>query len=288
MRTVLVLTTVLASACGGAAPPPETATSPAPPRIVRSADGAELDMDALVEALAPSRVVLLGERHDQAGDHEMQRAVTVALLDLEPSVALGFEMFQRPYQSALDEYASGATDEAAMLEATEWEDRWGFDFAMYRPLVSLGPERSARLLALNAPRELTRTAAREGLDALSEEQRAALPELDLENAAHRAVIEQAFASHPGMSEAMIQRFYTAQVIWDETMAQTVAEHLAGEAPAERVFVYAGVMHVMEPAIPARIRRRVDVSTVSVMPCAPGDVEEARELADFLWVADPEE
>lgn len=286
MRAALLLSFALLAACGGAAPEPETA--PAPPRIVRSADGAEIDMEALVEALAGARVVLLGERHDQAGDHEMQRAVTLSLLERDPSVALGFEMFQRPYQGPLDEYAAGTIDEVAMLEATEWEDRWGYDFGMYRPLVSLGPERRARLLALNAPREITRAVAREGLEALTEQQRAQLPELDLDDDAHRAVIEQAFAGHPGMSDAMIQRFYTAQVIWDETMASTVAEHLSTDEPAARVFVYAGVMHVMRPAIPARIRRRVDVTTASVMPCAPEDVDEARELADFLWVSAPME
>lgn len=278
------------TACGGA-PRPETPSAPAP-RIVRASDGAELTFDGLVDALAPARVVLLGERHDQAGDHEMQRAVTAALLDRSPSTALGFEMFQRPYQAPLDAYQAGAIDEDAMLAQTEWADRWGYDFAMYRPLVAFGPSRGARLLALNAPREVTRRVAREGIGSLGQPVEGQPPaidvtELDLGDQTHRALVNAAFQGHPGMTSEVMERFYAAQVVWDETMASAVAEHLASPDAASRVIVYAGAMHVMRPAIPARVERRADVSTAIVLPVSPEDLEEARELADFLWVAPAE-
>ncbi|HBQ12177.1 MAG: ChaN family lipoprotein [Sandaracinaceae bacterium] len=276
MHRIALLALSLA-ACG--APPAAATPAPAAETFVDAETGERVPFEAMVAQLQDARVVYVGERHDDAADHAVQLRVARALAG--DDLALGFEMFQRPYQSALDAYVAEEIDEPELLARTEWETRWGFDFGLYRDLVRLGRETGAPLVALNAPRELTRRVAREGLDALDEETRAGLPELDLEAADHRAMFDAAMTGHPGMDDAMRDRFYAAQVIWDETMAESVARWLDGRGG--RVIVFAGVMHVRLPAIPARAARRGAAPYAIVLPVTADELAESRAHADFLVV-----
>jgi uncharacterized iron-regulated protein len=147
-------------------------------------------------------------------------------------------------------------------------------------------------VALNAPREITRKVAREGLDALTPEERATVPPLDLTVEAHRAFVREAFGAHGAqMDAAKFERFYTAQVVWDETMAEGVARWLAAAGPGSRMVVVAGNGHVQgRHAIPARAERRGAAPYVSIVQevVEPGTSEPvARDLAhaDFtVWSA----
>ena len=71
-------------------------------------------------------------------------------------------------QGVLDDYEQGAIDEAAFLSRSGWEDRWGYDYALYRPMVNVARDRKMDLLALNAPQELTKKVAHHGLQGLSQ------------------------------------------------------------------------------------------------------------------------
>lgn len=278
------LTLLLALATIGCATPPPVA----PPRahIIALPSGEALSFDELIDRLLESRVVYVGEQHDREADHAAQRAIFEALHARDPSLALGLEMVQRPEQPALDAYVARAIDEPELLERLRWSERWGFDFALYRPMFVLAREHALPIMALNAPSELTRAIAREGLGSLSDEQRADLPELDLENEPHRAMVEEALRGHPSMSDAMLERFYTAQVVWDETMADRVASFL--ERSPRRMVVLAGAMHVQAGhGIPARAARRGAGPYAIVLPITANELAAARRarppIADFLWV-----
>ena len=266
---------ILLAACGGAPVHAEEAT--ASPVIIDVATGQRVSFDAMVTRLVGARVVYVGERHDRAEDHRAQRAILIALHAQGPARALGFEMVQRPFQAALDAYARGEADEAELLSEVEWETRWGFDFAMYRPLLEFGREHRLRLVGLNAPQETTRTIAREGVQALDEATREGLPEMNRDDSAHRARVIDALSHHPGMDDAMLERFYTAQLVWDETMAETVA---ATEGP---MIVFAGGMHVAREAIPMRAARR-GAEPYGIVVFEDEMPEEA--AADFVWLTGP--
>src|SRR5262245_34465784 len=113
------------------APPPAAAVaktpSPKPGEIVDHRDGSRVEFDAMADRLATASVVYAGERHDQALHHEFQTRLFAALLDRWQGkpVAIGMEMFQKPWQKPLDAYVAGEIDEATMLERTEWKARWG-------------------------------------------------------------------------------------------------------------------------------------------------------------------
>ena len=259
------------------------ADRPEPTRIVHVDSGREASFDEMIADLASARVVYVGESHDDEDHHALQAAIVRELHRRDPSLAIGLEMFQRPYQAALDDYVAGRIDTEEMLERTEWEERWGFDFEMYEPVLGYAREHGLPLVALNAPKEITRTVGREGLDGLDEAQRAALPELDLGDARHREMVREALEGHGHMSDDMLERFYTAQVIWDETMAESVANVMTAPGAPERMVVLAGGMHVLEGrGIPSRAARRGAEPYRIVLPADADDPPpDAPRPADWL-------
>jgi uncharacterized iron-regulated protein len=260
-------------------------------RIVDARSGEEVSFEAMIDDLSDARVVYVGESHDQPEHHAVQHAIARALTAGDAaSWSLGMEMFQRPFQSALDAWTAGSIDPATLLTETEWRERWSFDFELYRPLLELARDRSMRVVALNARRELTRAIARHGVDMLPEELAAELPELDLEVARHHALVEEALGEHAdSMGPERLARMYQAQVTWDETMATTVSEVLEG-TPGTRMIVLAGVLHVWGGlGIPDRAARRGAAPYRTVLPVADGSEEASfdgpasERPADYLWV-----
>jgi uncharacterized iron-regulated protein len=247
-------------------PPPAAARAkdPAPGTILDHATGKAISFDALVDALAKASVVYVGERHDQAEHHAFQARVFEALLDRwkDERVALGMEMFQTPAQEALNDYVDGTIDEKALLEKTEWATRWGFGWEMYAPMVRRARAEPSRVevVALNAPKEVTRAVAKGGLESLTAGQREALPPLDLTDAGHRAFVLKAFGAHgASMPKDKFERFYTAQVIWEETMSSSVADWLNYGKGNPHMVVVVGAGHVADRfGVPARAAKKVRI------------------------------
>lgn len=244
----------------------------------------------LWDRMATYSVVCLGERHDSPQHHYAQRRSIEELakrsVTAKRPLALGLEMFQTPYQGPLSAFVSGSTPEPRFLEDSEYAQRWGFDFALYRPLLEAAREHHLAALALNAPRELTRKIGRAGLPTLNADEQKQLPELDLDNAEHRAYFTQAMAAHPMPADGpKLDDMYAVQVVWDETMADTGARWLASSGSNAQLVVVAGSGHCHRTAIPGRISRRTHapaLSVIAVLESALGELEE-RDRYDWLLV-----
>lgn len=249
--------------------------------------------DALWDAAANARFVIVAESHDNAADHAIQLQALRAI-DARTDIALGMEMFQRPFQEPLDQFVAGELDEAGMLEATEWEERWGFATELYRPLWSYAADNDIPILALNARRELTKRISKVGIDGLTDHERADLPDIDRSGSRYRAWMREIFGSHGAeIDDKTFENFYLAQITWDETMADT-AVRWAKINPDATVVIVVGRGHVERDwGIPSRIRRRVgaqpgDGTVVSIVPVEPDAVPRfgwmRREwFADYVWV-----
>jgi uncharacterized iron-regulated protein len=228
----------------------------------------ELSEAGLFDALAQARAVCFGETHDNAAHHRAQARVATELVvrarGAGAPFALGFEMFQTPFQSVLTSFTLGSIDESELLQASEYATRWGYDFGFYRPLLELAREYRLPALALNAPAELTRKIAAQGLDGLSAEERASLPELDLNDQEHRAFITAQLGTFHS-DEASLDNPYAVQVVWDETMAQTASDWLSSSGDAARVLIIAGLGHCHRSAVPSRITRRTGSAVLAVAP-----------------------
>ncbi len=253
-----------------AAPLPEDIVerSALPYHGVRTRDSAQLTPADLGLELSRADVICVGEEHPNPHHHWAQLRLLTDLASRARmagrQLGVGFEMFARPAQPALDRYYRGKLGEQGLLEEVDWDTSWGFDFSLYRPLLEASRARNMPIVALNAPRELTRAVAHEGIEGLNDDQTRALPELDLGDREHRRLFGQAMESHPP-SPGGFRNMYAAQVVWDETMAETAAAFVNDRLPARQLVVFAGVGHCHRSAIPERIERRADAAVVSVRP-----------------------
>lgn len=239
-----------------------------------------IPLPVMIDRIADVQLVAIGESHDDAAHHRGQWQVTELLMRRGGGTAVGLEMVTRPYQGHLDRYRANQLSEAQLVEQV-WNKTWRSHWPMYAPLLRLG-KRGAGVVALNIPRALVRQISRNGLANVPPEIRKQLPaEIDTSKPAHRARFVRMMGGHPGMSEAMVQRFYEAMCAWDEAMAESAARFLAKHTDVARIVVIAGQGHTAPDAIPARALKRGVTSAVSVQPRRIDGSQLSQLRADLL-------
>jgi uncharacterized iron-regulated protein len=266
------------------------------PGMIRVAPGELMNMHAgrVANPLAVADMakgkgfVYLGESHTSAAHHAMQADVIRALIQRGREVVIGVEMFTRPKQNVLDRWSLGRYTEEEFLEEADWKGQWGFDYALYRPIFEISRQHKLPMVALNVPRDWVRAVGQKGLDGLTEEARADLPEIYLGNKEHRTIFEAMISGHP-VTGSRLDNMYAAQSLWDEGMADSAIRYFAKYPPnARTVFVViAGSGHVMYgQGINWRIKRRLEIDGVTVtMVTGKEPLLLARGLGDFVYVSE---
>jgi uncharacterized iron-regulated protein len=204
-----------------------------------------------------SRVIYVGEQHDQFSHHINQLMVIKKLHEAGHKIAVGMEMFQVPYQKALDDYMAGLLSERRFLKDSDYFSNWRFDYNLYKPIIDYVKTAGIPLIALNIDKDITGKVAREGIHSLTAEERQHLPsEMDLSNESYRDDLYQVFLIHQRhQGHQDFEYFLQTQVLWDETMAQTAHQFLA-DNPDTKLIVLAGNGHVRyRYGIPNRLYRR---------------------------------
>lgn len=242
-------------------------------------------LEAIAPELARQRVVFVGETHDAYAHHLIQLAIIRDLHARDPNLAIGLEMFQRPFQKVLDRFVAGDIDTREMLVQSEYFRRWRFDYRLYAPILDYAREHGIALVALNAEHELAAAVSRTGLEGLSDHDREALPrDIDESNQAYRQRLQNIFESHPGSGD--FEAFHQVQLVWDETMAETAADYLLAH-PQRRMVILAGHGHLAYgDGIPQRMARRMEAPMAIVLNDWPGPFDPA--LADYLLLSEPRE
>lgn len=226
------------------------------------------------------RVVFVGEFHPQLADHLIQLEVIRYLAARNRPLAIGVEWFQQPFQDALDRYLAGTIDARELLRESEYYDRWGYDFRLYAPILRFARAHDIPVIALNVPKELIQAAAKQNLDQLAPDLRKWIPDkIDRTNADYRHRLERVYQAHGNHAQIDFERFYTAQLLWDEGMAQRAARYLDAH-PDTRMVILAGSGHLAYGSgIPNRLRRRTGIDGTILLP---GWSEPLRAgLADYL-------
>jgi uncharacterized iron-regulated protein len=279
-----------------------------PYQILDARTGRQIETTQFWVQLGQARAVCVGEDHSNPHHHWAQLEIVKQLAAKKPAnerLALGLEMVQRPFQGVLDDFAAKRIDAAALRARVGWEERWGYDWGFYGPTLDAAIAAGAQLLALNAARELTKKVSRKGIDTLTPEERAQVPELDLEDAKHRAWFDALMdsmggsAAHSKKPDAeapaesphdapppmpSAEQIYTVQVIWDESMADGATKWLTAN-PTGKVIILAGNGHCHDSAIVGRIKRRGVTQVVSVRPVLDTDSSEvlAQPMNDYAFV-----
>lgn len=210
-------------------------------------------LEEIIGAVAGTPIIYIGEDHTSYPDHRAQLEVIRGLHRRGRDLAIGMEMFQRPFQKALDDYVSGAIGEKEFLKASEYFKRWRFDYNLYREILQYARANRIPVVALNIRQEILEKVSKGGLDSLSAEELAEIPpDMDMADYGYRERLMKVFGQHPGQSS--FDNFYQSQILWDETMAHSVAEYLKGH-PGGQMVVLAGAGHIInDSGIPARALR----------------------------------
>ena len=253
----------------------------------------QLNQQQILQELVKAKVVYLGETHNRSEDHKAQLEILQALHQQNPKIAIAMEMFQRPVQNIIDQYLAGKITEAQLVEQSEYEKRWGFPWENYAPLLRFAKTNQLPVLALNTPTEVTRKVARSGLESLTTDEQQYIPpfsEIKTDNADYRKMAQAVYQLHHHSghgNSTNFERFFTAQVLWDETMAEKIAQFLKAN-PDYQVVVLAGQTHIIYGyGIPSRVARRLNTQQLlqrSVLLTSPEGRPSYTDqpIADFIW------
>jgi uncharacterized iron-regulated protein len=219
----------------------------------------------LAEALAASAdVVVIGEHHGQGDVHRFQADLLRELGSRRP-VALGMEFFESEDDAALADYGAGRTDAAGLLETAGWYASGGFPHGYYLPVVDAAKAAGAPVFGLNVPRSVVRTISREGLDALTPEQRALVGDLGDASPAHRFVVDLMMGGIGSSMGPAFEGMLRGQRAWDAAMASSILRARQGPARDRLVVAIAGVGHSAHGlGIPARLRAADPALRVAVL------------------------
>ncbi|MCP4446661.1 MAG: ChaN family lipoprotein [Myxococcales bacterium] len=212
LRIPLVCSLLALFACGGASSsgvgaPPVLKVEEAglPFHILRATNGREISPQEFFDDLREAQAICVGESHGDPHHHWAQLEILKVVAEEGGAFGTGLEMFQLPFQGVLDDYAEGTITEETMLARTDWKRRWTYDWDFYAPTVRLTIERGGAVLALNISKELKDSWKKLGTEGLSPEQRAKLPELDMDDAQHRTwfrtLMESMSEKHGSKTEA---------------------------------------------------------------------------------------
>jgi uncharacterized iron-regulated protein len=280
------------------------------PQRVYDADAKRFsDFESLLSELARADVVFVGEQHDDPATHRLERALLEGLLRRRANITVALEMFERDVQKSLDDYLAQRINEEDFLKVARPWPRYAID---YRPLVEFARAHGGRVLASNVPRRLAAQVSKQGLEAIntaSETDRkfiAAQQQCPMDDYFKR--FKEVMASgHPGAHSqqpnqpldkkgqeeqlAMIERFYYAQCIKDETMAESIANEIAAtsNAPAKPLIVhFNGAFHsdYRLGAAERTVRRlpKAKIIVTSIVPVENLDtikVDEYRKRGDYI-------
>ncbi len=259
-------------------------------RIIDLKTGKPLSFPDLVDQLKGIDVVFVGEVHNNPEHHLIQVQLLQSLLALNtPPPAVAMEFFDTTRQPALDQFMNGDLDEATFLKQVDWKNNWRFPYHLYRPLLWASREKGTALLGINAPHRVVGKVAKSGLSSLTVKERGQVAkDINLSIADHQKYINDIFKQHQFRGHAKnsmgnFDHFYQAQCVWDETMAETIADYI--KAKGGKLVVFTGNGHIINKfGIPDRVRRRVDVNmaTIVLYPLTERTTINKR-VADYVWL-----
>lgn len=282
-----------------------------PQRVFDSGEKRFSDFEAMMMELTRADVVFVGEQHDDPATHKLERAILEGLLRRKIGVTVSLEMFERDVQQSLNEYLTGKLSEEAFLKASRPWPRYATD---YRSLVEIARAHNWPVVASNIPRRLASQISRQGLDSIN-----ALPEADRKMVAaqHQCPMDdyfkrftEAMNEHPAgdpkasdkkeekkdekkvaEEKAMVERFYFAQCLKDETMAEAIAaaSPTSNGSQTKNITVhYNGAFHSdYKLGTAARVIRRMPKAKIKIVSIVPVEnldsinANEYRKRGDFV-------
>jgi aminopeptidase N len=214
------------------------------------------NLEKLVEDIRDKKVVYVGEHHDEFAHHINQLNIIRELYKSNKKLAIGMEMFQRPFQRVINDYINGRIEEKEFLKRTEYFKRWKLDYNLYKPIVDFARQNRIPIIALNIDSGIVERVSRNGIDSLTEEEKKNLPsEIDFSDGEYKKRLREIFNQHSSLRQENFDFFFQAQILWDETMAESI-DRFMHDNPDYQIVVLVGNGHISYGSgIPKRAFRR---------------------------------
>ena len=254
----------------------------------------------LAAEAAKSDVVFLGEQHDDAATHRMELALLQEVAHRRNNVVVSLEMFERDVQPILNQYLAGTISEAEFLKGSR---PWPAYQTDYRPLIEFAKSHGWPVIAANVPRPMVGMSGVAGRGLGSITQRAdstrawAAAEFQCpKDGDYFKRFGVSMGSHPmgngpppsaAELSAITERFYEAQCVKDETMAESIAR-AHSDVTAPLVIQYNGDFHSdFGEGTAERTKRRLPGARIMIISAIPitafdsVDAKSIRKQGDWL-------
>ena len=263
-----------------------------PHRVFNSDDGTFSDFEMMMADLAKADVVFVGEEHDDPATHRLELAILEGLARRRGSIIVAMEMFERDTQAAVDDYLAGRINESEFLKISRPWPNYETD---YRPLVELARKKGWHVIAGNVPRKYASQVARDGtsvLDKLPQAERDFVAgEISAPKDDYFKRFAEAMSAHPigtggnksaAAEREMAERFYLAQCVKDDTMAESIARaYTRSMEPKPLIVHFNGAFHSdYRLGTVARVRTRLEKARVAVISIVPQEQLDSIEAAEY--------
>jgi uncharacterized iron-regulated protein len=273
-----------------------------PHRVFNAAAETFNDFEMMMADLAKADVVFVGEEHDDPATHRLELAILEGLARRRGSIIVAMEMFERDTQASVDGYLAGRINESEFLNMSRPWPNYATD---YRPLVEFARMKGWHVIAGNAPRKYASQVARGGMSVLDTLPQAERDFVAVDISAPKDDYFKRFAEtmsgHPigtggNKSEAeereMTERFYLAQCVKDDTMAESIARaYDRSMEPKPLIVHFNGAFHSdYRLGTAARVRTRLEKARVAVVSIVPQEqldsieADEYRQRGDYIVFA----
>ena len=263
-----------------------------PGEIYEATSGKSISFAEMIQGMAKSRLVYVGETHNSLEMHRIQAKIIQGLFDQDRDLTVGLEMYPVGQQEALNKWSLGILSEEGFIRDGLWYVNWNFNFGFYQDIFKVVKKNALPLYALNVPRDIITKVRMSGWKVLSEEEKELVPELDLTHQDHRTLIRTIFEGSdlpPQMKgkglEMAFEGLYRAQTAWDETMAH----HALGALNKEggKIVVLAGSGHLLyNLGINLRAHKKSQMPFKTVVcvvgPQGEKSIQVSCSLADYVW------
>ena len=173
-------------------------------------------------------VVFFDEFHDQGSIHQAEAAFFKQMYKDNQDMILSLEMFERDVQPVMDEYLSGKITEDEFKASSRPWPNYQTD---YRPLIEFAKVHDIYVLAGNIPRRMANQYAKAGdFSTISDADKQYLPQKhlveykDYYNKFKTYMSSGDENTHMMMTPERIEKFYKAQCLKDDTMAESIVNY----------------------------------------------------------------
>jgi uncharacterized iron-regulated protein len=263
MRGILMLVLLLLSACQHLSAPP-----PVVGQILDLRSGQTLTAQELVDRLALTSRLIVGEQHDNRDHHELQLWLLRSLGEQRPQGSLLLEMLTPDQQPRVDEVRQASTPPADLPGALAWQSGW--DWELYGPIVRFALAQPYPLLAANLD-TLEVRAVYAKPPALSGSRSNASSVRD-------ELLEQVSESHCGLlPQSQMPSMLAVQQQRDRRMAERL---LAAPMPS---LLFAGAYHARKDlGVPIHVLDLGTAQAPIVLMLAQQGSEVTAAMADYVW------